>query len=488
MKNWLLVFFFLLFTVRGFSQQFSQYNTGTLYDSFENPSQKVFIADTSKMYAFNFLFPNFNTNAFLTGNVQSAAKTRLFSSYYNTAALQVGNGKNNHLNVNANAYSVMFKVFSSFDGDQELGFSLNTKAEGRGLLSDETVAIFNGPGSFSGNNYPNIFNDNFYYQVYQQIGFTYREQVTSKFALGIKVSALSGVDYNKVQINSSRLIFDKPNDAATLELQGKSYESGNEGKSFAQNLLPTFKNPGASVSLGSTYKTPDGFTLQANIKDLGFIHWNKTSDIYNFNNFGSPVTINGLSTPHREDSIYNKANFIVTKTAKLATDFSTSTNGLLELSASKTYILSGNELTKFSPTLIASKELMFTGFTAALVAPVQLGKYVMTLTSSYNDLKLFTLGGQFMIKTANSEFFIGSDKLYQTASLIYSGLKSSTAQVQTFSTPTAFTGGDFFIGFSMKFGPIIERDMNSSSMHRGEKGFLGKLFERIFPKDEIRNN
>jgi len=488
MKNFLLVFFFLLFTVRGFSQQFSQYNTGTLYDSFENPSQKVFVADTSKKYAFNFLFPNFNANLFLTGDVQSAVKTRLFSSYYNTAALQVGAGKNNHLNVNANVYSLMFKVFSSFDGDQELGVALNTKAEGRGLFSDETVAILNGPGSFPGNNYTNIFNDNFYYQVYQQIGFTYREQVDRKFAFGIKVSALSGVDYDKVQINSSRLIFDKPNDAATLELQGKSYKSGDEGKSLAQNLLPTFKNPGMSVSIGSTYKTPDGFTLQANIKDLGFIHWNKTSDIYIFNNFGAPVTINGLSTAHREDSIYNKANFIVTKTSKLTTDFATATNGLLELSASKTYILGGNETSKFSPTLIASKELMYTGFTAALVAPVQIEKYVMTLTSSYSDLKLFNLGGQLMIKTANSEFFIGSEKLYQTGSLIYSGLKSSTAQVQTYSTPGAFTGADFFIGFSLKFGPIIERDMNSSSMHRGEKGFLGKLFERIFPQDEIKNN
>src|SRR5476649_672222 len=104
MKNFLLVGFFLSFAIKGFGQQFSQYNTGTLYDSFENPAQKIFIADTSNRYAFNFLFPNFNTNFYLTGDVQSAAKSRLFSSYYNTSALQVGKGQYNHLNVNVNVY------------------------------------------------------------------------------------------------------------------------------------------------------------------------------------------------------------------------------------------------------------------------------------------------------------------------------------------------------------------------------------------------
>ena len=491
MNKLLLASFFLLFAVKGFSQQFSQYNTGTLYDSFENPAQRTFIPDSSKMFASNFLVPNFNVNFYLTGDAQTALKSRAFSSYYNTGALQIGNGKNNHIDINANNYLVMFKVFPDLNGNAELGFSINTKAEARGLVSDETIALLNGTGSFPNNSYSNIFNDNLFYQVYQQIGFTYREQINDRFAIGIKLNALSGVSYDKTEVDQSRITFDKLNDAADLELQGRNYSSNNDGKSFMQNMLPTFRNPGASISIGTTYKTDGGFTLQGNIKDLGFIHWNKTSSINFFNNFGSPVTIHGLSTSAREDSIYNKANFLTTNNnSKKTTDFATPTDGLVELSASRSYWFGESDQFKFSPTLIASKEIAYTGFTGALVAPFQYQKYVVTLTSSYNDLNMFNFGGQFMIKTPNAEFFIGSERLYQTASLAVSAYKSAInlAAPQTNATPTGFTGMDFFIGFSVKFGNIIEPNMNSSFVPDGEKGFLGRLFDHIFPKDPVRNN
>ncbi|MGZ3820601.1 MAG: DUF5723 family protein, partial [Mucilaginibacter sp.] len=68
MKKILLIFCLFLFAVKGFSQQFSQYNSGTLYDSFENPSQRSFVPDTSKMFAFNFLVPNFDANFYLKGD------------------------------------------------------------------------------------------------------------------------------------------------------------------------------------------------------------------------------------------------------------------------------------------------------------------------------------------------------------------------------------------------------------------------------------
>src|ERR1700761_8550097 len=102
MKRILLVFCLLFAAAKGFSQQFSQYNTGTLYDSFENPSQKSFIPDTSKQYASNFFIPNFDANLYLTGDAQSTAVNRVFGGKYNDAALQIGAGKVNNANVNAN--------------------------------------------------------------------------------------------------------------------------------------------------------------------------------------------------------------------------------------------------------------------------------------------------------------------------------------------------------------------------------------------------
>ncbi|MDB5009545.1 MAG: hypothetical protein JWQ06_334 [Mucilaginibacter sp.] len=489
MKQFLLVLFLLLFSAPIFAQQFSQYNTGTLYDSFENPAQRTFIPDSSKMYAFNFLFPNFNTSFYLSGNAQAAFQSRVFSSYYNTAALQIGQNKYNHINVNANAYSVMFKIFASLDGNQEIGFSINTKAESKGLISDESVAILSGFRNFPypNNSYSNIFNDNYYYQVYQQIGFTYREQIRKNFALGVKINALSGVSYDKIVINQSRIDFDRPNDAANLYLQGTNYSSGREGKSYAQNLIPAFHNPGLSISIGTSYKTEDGYTIQTNLKDLGFIHWNKTSGIYNFNNFNSPnsAIIHGLTTPYREDSVYQKFAYLV-KTKPTISSFNSPTNGLLELSAMKVFWLDYNKLFKFAPTLIASKELFYSGFTAALVTPVQYQNYSLTFTSAYNDLKLFNFGSQFMIKSSNAEFFIGSERLFQTGAFITSALNPVATQIQGLTRPTASTGADFFIGFSMKFGPLIEHPMNASSVPMGQKGPLGQLFDRIFKKDKFK--
>ncbi|HEY0244313.1 MAG TPA: DUF5723 family protein [Mucilaginibacter sp.] len=493
MKQFLLVFGLLLVSAKIFGQQFSQYNTGTLYDSFENPSQKTFTPDSSRQFASNFLVPNFNLNAYLTGNAQAAAKTRLFSNYYNTSLIQVGQGRNNLFNVNANAYILMFKMFTNLNGKQEWGFSINTKAEGRGLISDESVALFNGLGKFSNNSYNNIFNDNFYYQVYHQIGFTYREQITKQFAFGIKINALSGVSYQELQIVQSHVDIDRANDAATLSLRGINYVSGNEGRPFAaQNFSPTFRNPGASISIGSTYKTKDGFTLQANIKDLGFIHWNKNSNVYLFNNLGDPndvVTITGLSTPRAEDNIYHEVNAL-TKSRPITGSFNTPTNGLAELSVNKSYWLNDNGSLKFAPTLIASKELAYSGFTGALVAPVQYQNYTVSLTPSYNDLKLFNLGAQFMVKTPNCEFFIGSESLVKTGFMAAAAIQGNQPyHVQYIPGPSSFIAASFFMGFSMKFGPVIEHPMNANYIPMGEeKGFLGRLWDRLFPKDPIRNN
>ena len=182
MKKILLVLLFLLFSVKIFAQQFSLYNTGTLYDSFENPSQRAFIPDTSKMYASNFLIPNVNFNFFLSGDAQATLKSRAFLNQYDNSALQINKGRYNRVNENVNAYLVMIKMFSSLAGDEEMGFSWQLKSEGKGLLSDESIAALNGTQSFAtGQNYSNIFNDSYYYQTYHQISFTYREKFNKQF-------------------------------------------------------------------------------------------------------------------------------------------------------------------------------------------------------------------------------------------------------------------------------------------------------------------
>jgi hypothetical protein len=478
MNKFLFIFSLVLFSLSASAQQFSQYNTGTLYDSFENPSQRSFIPDSSRQYAFNFLVPNFNINTYLTGNMQSGIKSRLFAnpSYYNTSNLQIDRGKFNHFNANVNAYAIMFKIYTSLTGDVEIGFSAQTKVESRGLFSDESLAIFNGSENFARDSYSNIFNDHYRFQAYHQLSFSYRERVNKKVALGFKVSALLGVQYQKIDITESHITFDKPNDNALLALRGQYYDSYTPGRFTSHDYLPTLRNPGAAITFGGSYITDDHITIQANVKDLGFIHWSKQSNIYNFNNSD---TLRNISSAKREDTIYNHTHQLLKNNGKIGS-FTTVTNARAELSATKSYWLDDGNSFKYSPTLIASKELFFSGFTGALVNHIQHNNYTFTLTTSYDDMNFFNLGAQFMVKSANTEFYIGSERLTNTGRLALASMNNTT-QINRVGN---YTGGDVYLGFSLKFGHVIEHPMNASTIPMGEKGFLARLFGRLFKTDK----
>jgi len=467
MKVFLLGFFLLFFTPGLFAQTYSQYNTGTLFDSFENPSQKSFIPDSSRMFATNFLIPNFDGNFSLSGNAQQTLKSRAFNGYYNNKNLVIGPGNNyNYLNGNANAYELMFKIFTSLKGNTEVGFFIQTKASATGTITDESVALFDGSASFPNNSYSNVFNSRYSYQLYNQVGFTYREQINTQLAFGIKLAYVSGSYYDGVTIDQSNIDYDKANDTATLYLQGVNHKTNLSNERL-------FKNPGMSTSIGATYVTEDKFIIQGNIKDLGFIHWNRFTEEFNFNN---SATIYDLTSADRETAAYDAYNSI-TETNGKVTSFSTPLDGTAELSVSKSFWVDNDDLIKYSPTLIASKQLFYNGFTGVWVNPFKYQNYTVTLTTSYDNLKLFNLGAQFMVQSPNAEFFIGSDKLSQSTNLLKSALNSHTAISET----GAFTGGDIFLGFSMKFGPVIEHPMNASVIPLGvEKGFLGRMWDKLF--------
>jgi hypothetical protein len=473
MKNILLVFSLLVFSLTAFGQQFSQYNTGTMYDSFENPSQRSFIPDSSKKFNFNFLLPTINGSFFLTGNSQASLKSRLFLGRYDDSVLKINQGRYNHVNANLNAYIVMFKMFASINGDEELGFSAQFRAETKALFSDESPAMFDGTGAFNNATYNNIFNNSYYFQIYDQLSLSYRERLNKQFAFGIKLSALMGIDYQKTTITSSSATIDKEGQSAVVALKGTGYASYVPGNFDARDFIPTFRHPGAAISVGSSYRTEDGFTIQANVKDLGFIHWSKLSRVYNFNSSG-PIT--GLDLQTREDSVFKRANTLIHKGGTVQS-FTTPIDGVAELSVNKNFWLDDNENFKYSPTLIASKELFYPGFVAALVNPVQYGKYVVTITTTYDDLKLFNIGFQFMIKKENSEFFIGSDRITQSLGILSQSINSNSPSI---TQNNSFTGASIFIGYAVKFGALIEHPMNASVIPNGEKGFLGRLWGRWF--------
>jgi hypothetical protein len=307
--------------------------------------------------------------------------------------------------------------------------------------------------------------------LYNEAGFTYREQVTKQLALGFKVGVVSGMSTENVNITKSSITFDKAADTAGLRLQGTEQKAG-----FSK--LP-LSNPGLDFSMGTTYRTQDAFIIQTNLKDLGFIHWNKYAEK---DNFDSEIGIYDLTSPNRENVVLDAANDGVTSGGKqVKQSYNTPLDGTFELSASKSFLLA-DETTDlhYAPTLILSKELFYNGFTAALVSPIQYNNYSVSLVTSYDDRKIFRLGAQFMIKSKNGEFFIASDQLPQSI---------ETANVagkvrSDIDKNGSFTGTDVSIGFSLKFGPVIEHPMNASTIPMGEKGFFGRIWDKLFKKSD----
>ncbi|RWY53726.1 DUF5723 family protein [Mucilaginibacter gilvus] len=477
MKKFLLAFSLLLFTLHSFGQQFSQYNTGTLYDSFENPSRASFTPDSSRKYAFNFFLPNFSVNSFLTGNSQVPLKSRAFLGNYTTTNLVFGQNRLNRINANLNYYSIMYKAFTNLDGNAEIGLSMQTKIEGRGIFSDESVALFNGPTAFKNDHYDDIFNNSSTYQAYHQVSFTYREKINRQIAVGVKLSALMGIRYQKIDVATSALDIDRPNDQAFLSMTGKYKLNYIPGTFTTHDYLPTFRNPGAAIGAGVSLRTRDAFNLQFNLKDLGLIRWSSRSNSYNF---ASIDVISDFSSNRRERNIYEAAKNVA-KTNNVLGSFVTPTNAKIEISANKTYWLDYNSQYRYSPTLILSKEMFFDGVTAALVNPITHGNYTLTLTTAYNNYKILSVGGQFMIKTPNAEFFIGSERLFPTGRLLFAATKSA-GQI---NRSASYTGADMFLGVTFKFGPLIEHPLNASYIPIDSKpGFFKRIFSRIFGKDD----
>ena len=339
--------------------------------------------------------------------------------------------------------------------------------------------MLNGTSGFGTGTYNNIFNSHYYYQTYNQISLTYREKINKDFAIGFKLSLLLGVEYQKLNITSSQATFNN-SDSVAVALRGTYKQGFTPGHIATSDYLPSFRNPGASISIGTTYQTEDHFIIQANIKDLGFIHWNSQSTVDDINN---TTIIHGLLNPKnsaRVDSIYNKLYKVVHVNAA-AQSFTTPVDGRAELSVMKSFWIDDDRQFKYSPTLIASKELFYPGFIGALVNPVQYRNYVATATFTYDDLKTFNFGGQLMLKAHNAEFYFGSDKLFQSAGLLKEAINKNLVSV---TQNSAYTGADFFLGFSLKFGPVIEHPLNASTIPTGEKGFLGRLWGRLFKTNE----
>ncbi|RZJ63660.1 MAG: hypothetical protein EOO47_28185, partial [Flavobacterium sp.] len=335
MKKKLLLFFCTLMVSNGLvAQQYAQFGTRSLFDSFENPAIKAFTLDSSSKFASNFLLPNFGVNAANRGSAADVIRRLATDGVLNTADLPIGTGAMNKFYQNSNVYLATFRIFSSYKYNQEIGFAWQVRSDANIAYTNETLAILDSYKRFAEVPYTNIFNNDGYQQSYHQFSISLRENWDKRLSFGVKLSLLSGIAYNGLKIADSYIYADPFNDRLDIGLNGR-YEASFMKKIDeleTNTFMPNFKNPGAAISLGTTYQSRSGFFIMANIKDLGFIRWNKSSHIANFNTLKSIYNVSTKSNSEIEEEITDIANDIDKQSR-----FHTFTNAKADFMVSKTF-------------------------------------------------------------------------------------------------------------------------------------------------------
>ncbi len=465
MKKTILLAFILLLFITSHAQQYSLYNTRTLFDSFENPSQKAFQPDSSRRFAFNFFIPSFGLNAALGGPATHTFKTALFNDRISSEGLALGEHKTSRGFANLNIYLIMLRMYKSLEGNQELGLSWQLRSDNQVIVTNESIAIFDSFNIFEQDELTDIFNDKAFSQNYHQISLTYRKDYTPQLGAGFKVSYLSGIAYNDARVTRSTLSIDKVADNFNLNLKGKFrttylYDEDLERKTF----LPSFKSPGLSFSASFNYHLPKGWYILGNLKDIGFIKWSKRSYVYNLDR---NITIQKASDGDADSRLYDEIvdNYEYAYTNK---GFITPTNGKAEFLINK-------NLGFYQPNLLLSKNLFYSGADIALMNNFTYNKLNFGLSTVYNTSKILQVGSQFMVKSPNTEFYIGSDQLYKSINEINALRKDDESRFN------GYPGASFYIGFSAKFGYIIEQQptANRIAHFNTPSGFFARLLAKI---------
>ncbi len=447
------------------AQKFSLYGTGTLWDSFENPSQKSFELDNSRQFASNFFFPNSGVNASFSGPGKAALKNSiLYDNGLSYTPLDVDSRKFNRFNVSTNTYLLMFRLLKTVKYQRELGFSWQTRAETQGKLHNQALIVFKTRTDTSENGVIQYMDrkgkdqlsaTNIEAQSYHQIGFTYKEQYNKMFSYGVKVSYLSGIAQNSIKVSSVVLI-PRTN---TFNIDGDLKSSYNYHDIDRDYLNPGFKNPGMSVSLSGNFKLKNGLYVLTNLKDIGFIRWGKKS----YRNDGS-IVIDPLGDSN------DQLNYI--QNSLVQQRYTTLINGKAEALVNK-------EIGAFKPSILISKSLFNHSGDIVLMNSYRYKVLNLSVSGAYNLNEYFQVGGQVMLKSPNVEFFIGSDNILQSYHSTVLLTQNEESRKENFNEGIA--GASAYIGFALKFGRVVSYPQNENYIpginHRMPgTGILRKLF------------
>jgi hypothetical protein len=460
---------FLAITRDSHAQQFSLYNSRTLYDTFENPSQRAYQVDTSRRIAFNLFIPAISFNSTFSGPAESAFKTLIYNGFFNGRDLVLGQNKKNVLSLNSNNYIAMLRILKSVKKYQEIGLSWQVRSDTRAEVSNEIFALFDDYRIFENiDNKNDLFKVNAYNQNYHQFSLSYRQNPTKRLAIGTKISLLSGISHTDFKISKSDLVIDEPLDIMEVSLRGRMRSNFKLDNFQTEMLKPNFKNPGLSFTASTSYKYRNGWFLMGNLKDIGFIKWHKDSYEYNFDT--GKIIIEKASNDRADDRLADSID------RKIGSN--SSSRSYLSVLNGKAEILINKNFGKYRPNLILSKNIYYKGGDVALVNNFDVKNYVFTGLFNYNTNGFLHLGGQFMVKKPNFEFYAGSDHLVKTVEIFKNALKNESNFTQ------GYTGASFYMGFAFKFGRVLEHPSNATQIPGFTKNPDGGFLKRLSKKKD----
>ena len=463
-KGFILIILLLNFSFCSYAQQYALFNTKTLFDAFENPAQSSFILDSSRQFASNFLFPYLELNGLNKGNSSATIKDLVNSGYQQNRIGRFAHPKT--LQENSNIYLMAFRLFKYHRFSAEMGFSWQIKINSsiyydkeisRGLFQ-ETLNNF---GTLSK---ANIFNNNGKLQAYHQMSFTYRENYNKQWAWGVKASLLSGLGYTDFYADKSIVKINRQTGQMDIDMSGKYHLNYPDNAYYTVKDILPFRNLGASVGVGVSYTSKTGVLMMANLKDLGFIRWNKKSYYSDFDESKTLTDITG------NDAGKNMKNAMdnMGRSSKVQKYFTSTIDTRADFLLSKTF-------GSYTPNLIISKNIFDNYGDIALVNTLKSGIFSFSIVPTYQMDNTFKLGMQGMIKSPNFELFMGTNDIIKS----YYATKEIIGQTQ--SQATGYNRASLYLGMAIKIGYVVEHPQNMSWMPGIGRGLEKQgLFRKIF--------
>lgn len=463
MKKLLLVLTLFISFSTSFAQQYALFGTKTMFDAFENPSQKSFTLDSSRRFSSNFFLPYFGVNGANKGDAESVVRRLIVDGVNDTRTLPLGTGNINHIYENSNVYVLTLRIFQSYKYQKEMGFAWQIRSDAQVDYPNESIAVFDSYTRFPQQTELNdIFNAKGYQQSYHQFSFTYRENYNKRLAFGVKASLLSGIIYNDLNISDSYLYVSPETNSLNIGLAGTYSSNFNDENKINRNtVIPTFKNPGLSIGFSTNYTTKKGLFLMANVKDLGFIWWR--------NNTHSTA----VNTLKNIDNIaFNQAN--TNREIRDIFELSEQPDKFLALTNAKADIYISKNYGFYKPALAISKNLFYRGGDLAFVNTFRYNDLSGSITPLYNLNNVFMVGLQGKYQTPNFEIFMGTDNLISSASTASAVLKND------YTIGSGPNGASFYMGVGIKFGNVVNHPQFSDVMPGINDNEGGSFFKNLF--------